>query len=718
MRCSSLLRAVLDHSEFKAMVASKPSEYYTYTDLKARLIPTTHRVREIEAQLQAKEAENERSLTGTSHTGSSTHIHHYSNSISSAGLDSIAALPLDAGPITSTSQLSQTHSPNGLTKAAPPPVPPASSKPLLPTPVSPTVPSPGSLSSPHRSGRISDSLAARMTALYNAGMEGAGEHAQAESMDTNGSASTNGISKSASWQPRQSPPSAPLALVDSGEKRSSNTNGNGVDSDGNISPAALSPMYHHTSIPPIPKWKQPSQPESLKPNSSYKDQKASLVNPPQADSPSTAIDRADSAPPTMPSSTAAASGPATSGHDLLTASPPHQADMTAPSLVEEHDHTSPTMPSSSEVNGDLSARISSLPTTSDLDNFANRFPDVGQAGFEILPSAPTFRPGERRAFDRGGIPQPFHPAPQSTTSPVLPNGSSILSNAAAMMKDRPRRGSVSSIASNSTGTSTKGGSSNGYTHLQLQQAAATKPPAPAPGPKSPRPPLPPTPASPSLPNLSSTTITAQDLWQYLEPTTSAAVASTSSSSLPSILLIDVRTRKEFANGHIKGKATCIEPFTLSPNSSAYSIENSLVVSPEQEREWFSDRANFDLVVLYDRNTRTLPTKHGSGSGGFIGFRNTHLSGGTGGPMGQGNGFGGAIGTGSTTTSTEAKTLGILLSAIYEFNFSDEGKRLKRSPLVLIGGFEEWIKEIGEKGIQRDVAISSVGQGMKESEYQA
>jgi ubiquitin carboxyl-terminal hydrolase 8 len=184
---------------------------------------------------------------------------------------------------------------------------------------------------------------------------------------------------------------------------------------------------------------------------------------------------------------------------------------------------------------------------------------------------------------------------------------------------------------------------------------------------------------PSLPNRSTTSIESQELWKLLE--------ASELPGQPSILLIDVRNRKDFSGGHIKGKTVCIEPFTLSSNSSAFSIENSLVVSPENERKWFSDRASFDLIVMYDKHTKSLASRDSAGYNSTA-PRNSPVT------------FR-AIADQVEDSAVSAKVLSTLSSAIYELNFSDEHKRLKRSPLLLVGGFEAWAKEIGEKGIQRE-----------------
>lgn len=73
----------------------------------------------------------------------------------------------------------------------------------------------------------------------------------------------------------------------------------------------------------------------------------------------------------------------------------------------------------------------------------------------------------------------------------------------------------------------------------------------------------------------------------------------------SLLLIDVRTRKEFDKSHIKfDNIICIEPFTLESIMTEGELRDSLTISPEFERELFQKRDLFPLIVAYD-NTFTI-----------------------------------------------------------------------------------------------------------------
>lgn len=77
-----------------------------------------------------------------------------------------------------------------------------------------------------------------------------------------------------------------------------------------------------------------------------------------------------------------------------------------------------------------------------------------------------------------------------------------------------------------------------------------------------------------------------------------------------ILLIDVRSRDEFDDGHILAQATiCIEPSVLlRDNISAADIAESNVLAPSQEQQHFDRRDQFEVVVLYDEDSESIPSR--------------------------------------------------------------------------------------------------------------
>ncbi|KAF5018418.1 hypothetical protein F66182_9592 [Fusarium sp. NRRL 66182] len=77
-----------------------------------------------------------------------------------------------------------------------------------------------------------------------------------------------------------------------------------------------------------------------------------------------------------------------------------------------------------------------------------------------------------------------------------------------------------------------------------------------------------------------------------------------------ILIIDLRARDEFNEGHIMSSSTiCVEPsILLRDNVSADQISESLILSPNQEQSLFEQRNLYDLVVFYDLDSHEIP-KH-------------------------------------------------------------------------------------------------------------
>ncbi|KUI53076.1 Ubiquitin carboxyl-terminal hydrolase 4 [Cytospora mali] len=77
-----------------------------------------------------------------------------------------------------------------------------------------------------------------------------------------------------------------------------------------------------------------------------------------------------------------------------------------------------------------------------------------------------------------------------------------------------------------------------------------------------------------------------------------------------ILLIDVRPRAEFEEGHILSSATiCIEPDILQrPRIEAADVEDAMELGPAQEKWHFERRHEFDMVVFYDQDSYDLSSE--------------------------------------------------------------------------------------------------------------
>ncbi|KAJ5984099.1 hypothetical protein N7481_006198 [Penicillium waksmanii] len=162
--------------------------------------------------------------------------------------------------------------------------------------------------------------------------------------------------------------------------------------------------------------------------------------------------------------------------------------------------------------------------------------------------------------------------------------------------------------------------------------------------------------SPDLPY--TTAITAQSLLEYLRTF--------------NVLLVDVRSRDQFDNGHVYAKSIiCIEPVSLKENVSAEELEDRLVVSPEYELSLFERRNEFDLIVYYDQNTTSVSYLAGPPAG------------------------------------TSAPHLRALHDTLYEFN---EYKPLKagRPPALLLGGLDAWIDILGQQSLATSSTAAVMG----------
>ena len=137
-----------------------------------------------------------------------------------------------------------------------------------------------------------------------------------------------------------------------------------------------------------------------------------------------------------------------------------------------------------------------------------------------------------------------------------------------------------------------------------------------------------------------------------------------------ILIIDVRTREEFDEGHIlTNSILCVEPVILKPGISADEVEERLIVSPLTELKMFECRNEYDMVVYYDQRTASESFLVGSPS------------------------------------NNDAYALRILHDALYEFNYY---KPLRRPPLFLLGGVNAWIDVMGAHSLAESRTAAQLG----------
>ena len=152
---------------------------------------------------------------------------------------------------------------------------------------------------------------------------------------------------------------------------------------------------------------------------------------------------------------------------------------------------------------------------------------------------------------------------------------------------------------------------------------------------------------PVLPD--TTTVSASELTEYLRM----------GSQSFRILLVDVRSREEFDEGHIMSSSViCIEPVTLRDGVSSEELLESLVLSPETELRLYERRQEFDLIVFYDQRSLSLK--------------------------------------GNNRPTSDASYLENLSKAMYEYGYD---KQLKRRPRLLLGGLDAWTDLMGPSSLQ-------------------
>lgn len=128
-----------------------------------------------------------------------------------------------------------------------------------------------------------------------------------------------------------------------------------------------------------------------------------------------------------------------------------------------------------------------------------------------------------------------------------------------------------------------------------------------------------------------------------------------------VLAIDVRSRDEFDSGHIYlSSGMCIEPTALRDGLSAEQLQDSLIISPDEEQQMFERRNEYDLVVYYDESTKTHA------------FLNKY------------------------NPNPNELALKRLFETLNEFNTE---KPLKRPPIFLMGGIHAWVDLLGPAALK-------------------
>lgn len=134
----------------------------------------------------------------------------------------------------------------------------------------------------------------------------------------------------------------------------------------------------------------------------------------------------------------------------------------------------------------------------------------------------------------------------------------------------------------------------------------------------------------------------------------------------SILLIDIRAREEFDEGHIMARTViCIEPsILLRENISSDEISESMVLSPLQDQPLFEKRDGYDLVVFYDQSSERVV---------------------------------------ELPRNSDELVVVAMHRALVHLNY---GRELKRRPMILEGGLDAWVDLMGSGSLQSTAAASS------------
>lgn len=128
----------------------------------------------------------------------------------------------------------------------------------------------------------------------------------------------------------------------------------------------------------------------------------------------------------------------------------------------------------------------------------------------------------------------------------------------------------------------------------------------------------------------------------------------------SILLVDIRSRSEFDDGHIMSQATiCVESEVLvRENISANEIADSMILAPSAEQLHFERRHDFDLVVFYDQDSTQISWR---------------------------------------TDTPSQRAISGLYNALSHYDFARDS--VTRRPKLLEGGLNAWTNLMGEVSLQ-------------------
>ncbi len=155
------------------------------------------------------------------------------------------------------------------------------------------------------------------------------------------------------------------------------------------------------------------------------------------------------------------------------------------------------------------------------------------------------------------------------------------------------------------------------------------------------------------------------------------------SAQSSILIIDVRTRKEFEAAHIKSSnVICIEPRLIKPNISDDDISQSL---HKHEKELFMKRSDYELIILYDEDSEAITDENE--------YEQDDVN---------------KIPQIKSVSVERLETITLMYKALVVKSNNINSKKLKRRPCLLDGGIKFWTKTFGPRFIikpQHDININ-------------
>ncbi|KAI1184677.1 hypothetical protein F5B17DRAFT_410997, partial [Nemania serpens] len=142
-----------------------------------------------------------------------------------------------------------------------------------------------------------------------------------------------------------------------------------------------------------------------------------------------------------------------------------------------------------------------------------------------------------------------------------------------------------------------------------------------------------------------------------------------------ILIIDVRDRQLYDEGHIMSQATiCLDPPILArQNISASEIVDSMILAPTNEKLALERRDEADLIVFYDQDSESVPHRF--------------------------------------TSNIQEIVLFNLQQALVHYSFP---KQLSHTPKLLVGGLDAWVDEMGIQSLQTSKTQSIVRQATSTS----